>query len=187
MDLIIVSGLPATGKSTIAKALSEKLNIPLVAKDTIKEFLFDTLGARDRDWSRTLGKASNDFLYELTDKLLADGYSVIIENAFEKKFAKPRLEKIIHAHAPNILEVHCKTEQGVRRKRFIGRNESGNRHTGHVDAVNYPSDNEVEPLEKYAELNVGKTLLLDTTDTNLEDISNIIETIQIRLSDKSVS
>lgn len=185
MNLIIISGLPATGKSTIAKELSEKLNIPLIAKDTIKEFLFDTLGAKDRDWSRTLGKASNEFLYELTDKLLADGYSIIVENAFEKEYAKPRLEGIIRAHKPNVLEVHCSTDPDVRRKRLIERNENGDRHAGHVDTVNYPTDDDVEPLEKYAVLDIGKTLMLDTTDSKLGDIGEIVGTIEAQVSGSS--
>ena len=185
MNLIIISGLPATGKSTIAKALSEKLNFPLIAKDIIKESLFDTLGVKDRNWSRTLGKASNEFLYELTDKLLADGYSLIIENAFEKQFAEPRLKEILKLHKPNVLEVHCMTDPAVRRRRFIERDESGNRHVGHVDALNYPTNDEPEPLDKYPALDLGDTLVFDTTDTTIGDTDTIINAIEHRLSNNA--
>lgn len=44
MKLIIINGLPGTGKTTIAKPLASKLGFPLIAKDGIKEFLFDTVG-----------------------------------------------------------------------------------------------------------------------------------------------
>jgi len=48
MKLIIINGLPGTGKTTIAKPMAEQLGFPLVSKDTIKEFLFDTIGVSDR-------------------------------------------------------------------------------------------------------------------------------------------
>ena len=41
--LIIIAGMPAAGKTTFAKYLSEELRIPLVCKDRVKEILFDEL------------------------------------------------------------------------------------------------------------------------------------------------
>ena len=35
--LIIVSGLPATGKTTISKELAKEFSLPSIGKDTIKE------------------------------------------------------------------------------------------------------------------------------------------------------
>ena len=181
MNLIIVNGLPATGKTTIARQLSQKLDLPLIGKDTIKEFLFDSLGTKDREWSRTLGKASNDFLYELTDKLLADGYSIIVENAFEREFAVPRFEQIMAKYSPTIVEILCTTDADVRRARFIERNECGDRHTGHVDKDNYPNQGDPEPLEKYAPLNIGTTITIDATDTHEVNFGEIVDTIKQQL------
>ena len=178
MILIIINGLPATGKTTLARPLSEKLEIPLIAKDTIKEFLFNTLGTKDRSWSRTLGKVSNDFIYELTDILLADGQSLMIENAFEKSFAKQKLERIIDRHKPKVVELYCHSDSSVRRQRFVNRNESGSRHKGHADYENYLHETEIEPVEKYAPLALGYTIKIDTTyEMNLEQIIASIKTI----------
>jgi 2-phosphoglycerate kinase len=47
--LILVSGAPATGKTTIAKSLSTQLRIPVIGKDAIKESLFETIGHSDRE------------------------------------------------------------------------------------------------------------------------------------------
>lgn len=165
MLLIIVNGLPATGKSTLAGPLSRDLQIPLIAKDTIKEFLFETLGVRDRSWSNTLGKASNDFLYQLTDILLTDGQSIMIENAFEISFAKPKLQEIIDTHRPDVLEIYCYTSPSVRKQRFIARNESGDRHKGHADHENYEQNAGPEPTDKYAPLELGYFLRIDTTES----------------------
>jgi dephospho-CoA kinase len=37
-NIIIVTGRPAAGKSTLAKWLSQELKLPLVSKDSITEF-----------------------------------------------------------------------------------------------------------------------------------------------------
>lgn len=176
MNLIIVNGLPATGKTTVAKSLSKQLNIPTVAKDTIKEFLFDTLGVRDREWSRKLGMVSSDFLYVLADALLADNQSIILESAFEKQFTLPQIEALIRKYNPEVTEIYCTTERTVRRQRFMERNQTGERHAGHMDHVNYLNDSDEEPTDKFAplELTVGKCLKLDTTSPNSDDIEEII-------------
>jgi tRNA uridine 5-carbamoylmethylation protein Kti12 len=56
--LIIVTGRPAAGKSTLAKWLGQRLDMPVLSKDGIKEILFEELGWHDREWSKRLGRAS---------------------------------------------------------------------------------------------------------------------------------
>lgn len=174
MKLIIINGLPGTGKTTIAKPLSQKLGLPLVAKDTIKEFLFDTVGVGDREWSKMLGKVSSEFLYSLAEALLANDTSVIIESAFEARFAKSAIERLAEAYQPDVFEVYCTTNKDVRRQRFIDRNESGERHKGHVDEANYPSDSDAEPLEKYAPVGIGELIILDTSHRHI-DINDLAQ------------
>lgn len=176
MNLILVNGLPATGKTTIARTLSATLDMPVISKDVFKEFLFDTIKAKDREWSKVLGGVSNDFVYILADKLLTNGESIIIENAFEYEFAKPNLEKLLKGKNINVTEVYCTTDKNIRRNRFKARQESGDRHLGHVDSLNYLSDNEPEPLEKYRpiELAGSNFIHIDTTDVSLDDTLEMI-------------
>ena len=55
---VVVSGPPASGKSTLAPALAAELGLPLVAKDTIKNALMSVLPVPDVDTSRQLGRAA---------------------------------------------------------------------------------------------------------------------------------
>ncbi|HEX8389921.1 MAG TPA: AAA family ATPase [Candidatus Saccharimonadales bacterium] len=177
MKLIIVNGLPATGKTLLSSQLSKSLDIPKIGKDDIKEFLFDKLGVRDREWSRSLGMASNDILYQLTDTLLSRDESLIVENAFEYQFAKPKFEKLIDKYNPEVYEIYCLTDKDVRRKRFVDRNESGERHVGHNDVFNYVSEDEAEPQEKYDILQVGQLIKVDTTDFSTVFIESIVRSL----------
>ena len=89
--LIIVSGPPGAGKTTLAKRIAEELGLPLLARDDIKELLFDTLGWSDRQWSRKLGLASGRVLYHLLEELLKANQSLVVESNFRKEFASEEL------------------------------------------------------------------------------------------------
>ncbi len=80
--IIIVTGAPCTGKTTLAQWLADQLHLPLLCKDAIKELLFDELGWSDRAWSRKLGKASITLLFSLIEVQLRAGQSFIAESNF---------------------------------------------------------------------------------------------------------
>jgi len=177
MKLILINGLPATGKTTISKRLGDELDIPVISKDMIKEFLFDVLGIKDREQSKAFGRLANDFLYEICEAYLSKGKSIIIENSFEYEFAKPRIEEIAKKYSPELIEIYCTTAPSTRRKRFKERNESGNRHPGHFDEANYMADAEPEPLEKYAPIGIGSVIKIKTDTTDNEALHKLIQTI----------
>jgi hypothetical protein len=80
--LVLVTGMPSSGKTTVAEALARQLRLPLIAKDTIKESLYDSLGADDVASSGRLGAASFDVLFATARVALASGASLIVEANF---------------------------------------------------------------------------------------------------------
>ena len=79
MKLIIFSGLPGTGKSTIAEAVARKLGVPAFAKDWLEGALLNsnvvTGDARDQ-----LGSAGYNLLTLLAERQLMLGQSVILDS-----------------------------------------------------------------------------------------------------------
>lgn len=61
----MVTGLPASGKTALARLLSPALGLPLLSKDVVKEVHFDTLGIRDRGWSLQLSIAATNVVFSL--------------------------------------------------------------------------------------------------------------------------
>ena len=68
MYCILVTGIPAAGKSTMAKYLAEHLSMPMISKDRIKELLFETVGFRSREEKVKLGIASMNIMYDMAEQ-----------------------------------------------------------------------------------------------------------------------
>ena len=71
MKLIILTGAPASGKSSLSKALSERTSIEFVSKDDLKIGLFEQYGFTSHDQKKSLSKLSEKMLYErIKDSIL---------------------------------------------------------------------------------------------------------------------
>src|SRR5215213_8313206 len=82
--LVVVTGPPGAGKTAIARAVADRLGLPLVAKDAFKELLWERLGAEDLEASRQLGRASFDMVFLAVGELLAAGLPVVAEGNFSR-------------------------------------------------------------------------------------------------------
>ena len=143
--LILVAGLPGTGKTSFARYLGGKLEIPVVSKDTVKEHLFDTVGFRNRSEKVALGVAAMDIMYHFAEALLELNQSIILENNFEN-VSKPGLEKLIQKYGCKTVTVRFHTDTDVLSERFLLRNRSPDRHRGHVIDTQYPEPEGTEAL-----------------------------------------
>ena len=97
--LVIVSGPPCTGKSTVAERLARDLELPLLSKDRIKEPLFDALGWSDRAWSRKLGAAALDILFMLAETELTAHRSFLLEGNFRPSQANAEFRRLMDKYS----------------------------------------------------------------------------------------
>lgn len=125
-----MTGPPATGKTTLARALADELRLPLLAKDAIKETLFDVLGTGDRPWSRRLGQATYAILFAVTAELLRAGRPLVLEANFARGPAEPDFGALPQHR---LLQVVCSAPADVVLARYRERALHGDRHRGHLD------------------------------------------------------
>jgi predicted kinase len=125
--LVLVTGPPAAGKTTLAGPLAATLGLPVIGKDLIKEALYDALGTGDRAWSRRLGTASYEVLYAVAGALPA---AVLDANLGPE--AGPRLRAL----EADLIEVFCHCPPAELERRFAAR--APTRHPGHVDHLLAP-------------------------------------------------
>ena len=137
MNLIVLAGMPATGKSTVATALSKAFGYPVLEKDYIKEGLFDTLGFDNYDQKRALDHAANNVLLRMVESLLKAGKSIIVDNNFDTASGE-KLCDLIEKYRPDCVTVFLSGETEVLHQRYTLRDNSHKRHLGHVLQDHYP-------------------------------------------------
>ena len=137
MDLIIVAGLPATGKTTLAKKIASRLHLPVLEKDEIKEELFDTVGFDGREGRLTLDRAANAILLRCADALLAGGNSLIMVNNFDRD-AAGRVQELIVRTGCRCVLVFLGGDGDVLHQRYVDRDLRKARHPGHAAILRYP-------------------------------------------------
>ena len=134
--LIVVTGLPCTGKSALAAQLCARTGWPLLAKDDFKERLFATLGSGDRASSKLLSRASYALMFNTADELLGRGQAVIMEGNFRAAEHNDNFAILQSQHSVQSLQIFCRAKLEVMLERLRTRAGAKARHPGHRDLEN---------------------------------------------------
>lgn len=188
MYCILIAGMPATGKSTLADTLSAALGLPVFSKDAVKERLFDEIGFQSRAEKVRLGVAAARIIEDCAEQMLRAGKPFILENNFEDT-TRAAVMDLLNRYDCTKLTILLTADMPTVYERFVARNQSPERHRGHVVNTCYPEKESravVAPpsFEKFAAaMNArgfdrfsvgGACLRVSTTDWQQVDIDAII-------------
>ena len=134
--VILITGHPATGKTTLAHYLAKELYLPLIWKDQIKEALLETLGLSSIEWSRKLSVTAWTLLYQQVENLLQAGVSHVVESNFDPIYANDCWQNRSEQSDFQLIQVRCAVRPETLLHRYRQRIKNGSRHPGHVDASN---------------------------------------------------
>jgi len=160
--MVVVTGVPASGKTTLATALRSQLGWPLISKDIVKEALFDALGTGDLEWSQRLGRAGHAVMYSVATTCP----QVILEAHFQRGVAEPELLALDR----RIVQIYCRCPVDVAVERYRRRIGDPDRHAGHL-----PEHQSDQVIERWmndvpAPLDLPNSLLIDVDTTGPVDI-----------------
>ena len=183
--VIIITGLPATGKTWFGRQLANRLGWPYLYKDGVKELLYDTLGWSDREWSQRLSQVSFELVFYMAEIELAARRSFIIEANFYPATANAKFLTLQQQFGFRPVQIQCVADGEVLFERFKARASDPDRHPGHIELNRL---DEFEPLLRTGR--AGKLELdgpyfeLDTTDFNRVDYAGLIGEVERVLNEQ---
>lgn len=159
--LLIVSGLPASGKTTLASHLARELRLPLVTKDEYKQLLCDGLPELPNS---AAGPLSFSLLWHGAGVTLAAGVDTLLETHFYRPQSEGEVLRLAERHHARLAQVFCHAPLPELKARHAARVASGVR-----PRIDFPFDHEdLPPSACWEPLELGDVPLL-RLDTTRED------------------
>ena len=179
--ILLIAGVPATGKTTFAKIASERLAIPCLCKDEVKEFLWNG-EINSPEEIRSNGAKAYNISFYFAEQLMKAGVSFVFESNF-RKAGEEILGFLSRKYDFKVVTVHFDAEINVLHKRFLERDNTSQRHQslksgGYYNDIKFFEENSIEDRAFF----VGEKISVDTTDFHAVNYDEIINKINCLLS-----
>lgn len=159
---IIVSGIPASGKTSLASRIAGSLSIPFLDKDRILEALIDTLGSQNLESRHRLSRASDTVLERVALSLRSAVVCSFWRHPMMSGHSGTPTDWL-DSRGHEIVEVHCRCDPSIAAARFTVRS----RHPGHMDSERNTAslESQFEQLAAFGALQLGRLIEVDSGNT----------------------
>ena len=157
---VVVTGLPASGKSTAGRAIADLLAVPFIDKDAFLEDLFRKRGIGGPGWRQRLSRESDRLFI---DRAKREPRSVLVSHwrPVNHDATSGTPTEWLDQTFNQVVELYCACPVDVASRRFKRRQ----RHPGHLDGSR-TLDETVSWMRQYAQhlpMMLGTLIEVDTT------------------------
>jgi predicted kinase len=172
--LIVVSGPPRTGTTTLAHALAPAIPCPALCRDEIKEGL---VHAHDGEFRPGAGDALTEptftLFFDAVRLLLAGGVTVVAEAAWQDRLWRRGLEPIAGLARLRIVQCHVDAAVGRERRRAAAEAGAGK---AHARLIGDDLEDWQRAYASFERLSIpAPSLDVDTTDGYAPGLTAIVE------------
>jgi predicted kinase len=176
--VVLITGHPASGKTTLARYLAKALGLPAFCKDDIKEILYNTLGWSTVEWGYQLSGAAWTLLYRQVEIMLDAHADHIVESNFDPIYADPQWQALKQRFGFHLIQVRCECDADLLIQRYRNRVLTGERHPGHRDGGDDPAFHKLMHAGPIGWIDVEcERISVDTTHLAITDYAMIAKRI----------
>ncbi|WP_020619892.1 AAA family ATPase [Paenibacillus daejeonensis] len=182
--LLIVNGLPGSGKTTLAQRLAQDLAVPRFARDGIYETLYDAMHRPSDEAHPALGHGAFAMMYYAAGQILSVGRSCLVEGYYGRPALRSgEFHQLQQRYPYEPIQLLCKADGEVLVERFLARMASESRHGGHADQAWLEANRELLLQGELTPLSVGGTLIeVDTTTPERMNYEALLTQIRTKMT-----
>lgn len=194
--LILLAGLPGTGKTYLSDIIKNKLGeFYVLSQDELKEHYCDMYGYNNLEEKQEIEKIAWERYYEKMEQQMQAGNSIMSDYPFSQK-QKPRIQQLVEKYYYKVVTIRLIADLDVLFERQKKRDLDPTRHLSHI-VTSYKKGDQLADRSKadnlltyeefikrcktrgYDMFQLGKLYEVDVTDYTKVNYSNLLEDIRL--------